>query len=143
MSLFLFKLAYHNAFFALCQVIHEWLFEFWMLAQKFQKTNGIVLKEQITWKKIKPGFWQRSAAAWRGDCRLHCSDGGGYVEAAVPAALKKIGSRLKNNGEFTASNACLPCRVWKREGFLPELDDTQIITSLLRFFTRLDINASW
>lgn len=51
MSLFLFKLAYHNAFFALCQVIHEWLFEFWMLAQKFQKTNGIVLKEQITWKK--------------------------------------------------------------------------------------------
>lgn len=37
MSLFLFKLAYHNAFFALCLVINEWLFEFWMLAQKFRK----------------------------------------------------------------------------------------------------------
>lgn len=67
MNLFLFKLAYHNAFFALCQVIHEWLFEFRMLAQKFRKTDGIVLKEQNTWK-MKTRFQQCSTTAGRGDC---------------------------------------------------------------------------
>lgn len=67
MSLFLFKLAYHNAFFALCLGIHEWLFEFWTLAQNFWKTNGVVLREQNAWKS-KTGFQQRSATAGRGGC---------------------------------------------------------------------------
>lgn len=74
-SLFPFKWAYHNAFFALCLVIHEWLFEFWTLAQKFWKTNGIVLKEQNTWK-FKPGCQQGSATGWRGGCR---TGGHGHV----------------------------------------------------------------
>lgn len=54
------------------------------------------------------------------------------------------GTKLRRKQEaFTASNACLPCCVWKRQGFLAELCDNKIkITSLLKFFTHLGVNAS-
>ena len=66
----------------------------------------------------------------------------GCYKAAGAWALTP-GTKLWRKQEvFMASNACLPCYVWKRRGFLAELYDNKIkITFLLRFLTHLGINA--